>query len=212
MTVLERLDKIHPDMISGFLTTGKCNGIPEDVQKFLKQIQWAAEIYEYEPNITRASKKLRLRINAEQKLALDERTCKERIYQAINYFNVDNNISEKVWENHYADKLESMAQLCAAKGDMKTMAACIERASEHRIRAAQIAEAATNLGITFIIDPNLRPEDMGLESKSLKEIARKHNEGFYIQLIDGLPIDKREKKRLLRDADIQDVEEILNEE
>ena len=29
MTVLERLDKIHPDMISGFLTTGKCNGIPE---------------------------------------------------------------------------------------------------------------------------------------------------------------------------------------
>ena len=39
MTVLERLDKIHPDMISGFLTTGKCNGIPEDVQKFLKQIQ-----------------------------------------------------------------------------------------------------------------------------------------------------------------------------
>lgn len=97
MTVLERLDKIHPDMISGFLTTGKCNGIPEDVQKFLKQIQWAAEIYEYEPNITRASKKLRLRINAEQKLALDERTCKERIYQAINYFNVDNNVSEKVW-------------------------------------------------------------------------------------------------------------------
>ena len=49
MTVLERLDKIHPDMISGFLTTGKCNGIPEDVQKFLKQIQWAAEIYEYNP-------------------------------------------------------------------------------------------------------------------------------------------------------------------
>ena len=53
---------------------------------------------------------------------------------------------------------------------------------------------------------------MGLESKSLKEIARKHNEGFYLQLIDGLPIDNNEKKRLLRDADIQDVEVILNEE
>ena len=52
---------------------------------------------------------------------------------------------------------------------------------------------------------------MGLETKSLKEIARKHNEGFYIQLIDGLPIDKKEKKRLLRDADIQDAE-LVNEE
>lgn len=211
MTVLERLDKIHPDLISSFLSNGKCAGIPEDVQSFLKQIQWAAEIYEYEPNITRASKKLRLRINAEQKLSLDERTCKERIYQAINYFNVDNTVSEKVWESHYADKFESIAQLCAAKGDLKTMALCMEKASEHRTRAAQIAEAATNLGITFLIDPCVRPEDMGLESKSLKEIARKHNDGFYLQLIDGLPIEKKEKKRLLRDADIQDAE-LINEE
>lgn len=181
------------------------------MQLFLKQIQWAAEIFEYEPNITRASKKLRLRINAEQHIALEERTCKERIYQAINYFNVDNTVSEKIWENHYADKFESIAQLCAAKGDLKTMAMCMEKASEHRTRAAQIAEAATNLGITFLIDPCVRPEDMGLETKSLKEIARKHNEGFYIQLIDGLPIDKKEKKRLLRDADIQDAE-LVNEE
>ena len=52
---------------------------------------------------------------------------------------------------------------------------------------------------------------MGLETKSLKEIARKHIEGCYIQLIDGLPIDKKEKKRLLRDADIQDAE-LVNEE
>ena len=211
MTVLERLDKIHPDLISSFLADGKSAGIPADVQLFLKQIQWAAEIFEYEPNITRASKKLRLRINAEQHIALEERTCKERIYQAINYFNVDNTVSEKIWENHYADKFESIAQLCAAKGDLKTMAMCMEKASEHRTRAAQIADAATTIGITFLIDPCVRPEDMGLETKSLKEIARKHNEGFYIQLIDGLPIDKKEKKRLLRDADIQDAE-LVNEE
>lgn len=206
MTVLERLDKIHPDLISSFLADGKSAGIPADVQLFLKQIQWAAEIFEYEPSITRASKKLRLRINAEQHIALEERTCKERIYQAINYFNVDNTVSEKIWENHYADKFESIAQLCAAKGDLKTMAMCMEKASEHRTRAAQIAEAATNLGITFLIDPCVRPEDMGLETKSLKEIARKHNEGFYIELINGLPLDKQNKKRLLRDADIQDAE------
>ena len=59
MTRLDTLDKIHPDLISAFLTTGKCDGIPADVQLFLKQLQWAAEIYEYERNITRAAKQLR---------------------------------------------------------------------------------------------------------------------------------------------------------
>lgn len=55
MTQLDILDKIHPDMISAFLVSGKSDGIPADVQLFLKQLQWAAEIYEYERNITRAA-------------------------------------------------------------------------------------------------------------------------------------------------------------
>ena len=46
MNKLDILDKIHPDLISAFLTTGKCDGITTDVQIFLKQLQLAAEIYE----------------------------------------------------------------------------------------------------------------------------------------------------------------------
>lgn len=88
MTRLDTLDKIHPDLISAFLTTGKCDGIPADVQLFLKQLQWAAEIYEYERNITRAAKQLRQRINAQQQINVDERTCKARIlcgHQLLQY-------------------------------------------------------------------------------------------------------------------------------
>ena len=88
MTQLDILDKIHPDMISAFLVSGKSDGIPADVQFFLKQLQWAAEIYEYERNITRAAKLLKQRINALQHLNLDERTCKARIYAAINYLSL----------------------------------------------------------------------------------------------------------------------------
>ena len=68
MTRLDTLDKIHPDLITAFLTTGKCDGIPADVQLFLKQLQWAAEIYEYERNITRAAKQLRQRIKPSSRL------------------------------------------------------------------------------------------------------------------------------------------------
>lgn len=124
MTQLDTLDKIHPDLISEFLTTGRCSGIPEDIQKFLKQLQWAAEIFEYERNITRAAKMLRQRINATQQINIDERTCKARIYAAINYFNIDNNVSIKVWESNYADKYEDLAKLCAVRGDYKTQEKC----------------------------------------------------------------------------------------
>ena len=202
MTQLDTLDKIHPDLISEFLTTGRCSGIPEDIQKFLKQLQWAAEIFEYERNITRAAKMLRQRINATQQINIDERTCKARIYAAINYFNIDN----------YADKYEDLAKLCAVRGDYKTQEKCYNAALECRRRASEIAEADRDLGIVFLISPNLTPEELGFQKKSIKEIARKNNEGFYINLIDSLPIEKGDKKRLLRDADIQEAEIVEPEE
>jgi len=213
MTQLESLDRLHPDIIASFLTTGKSAGIPADVQVFLKQLQWAAEVYEYERNISRASRQLRQRIAAEQGIALDERTCKARIYAAINYFNIDNNVSVKVWENNYADKYEDLAKLCILSGDNKTASKCYERALDCRRRAAEIAEADRDLGIVFLISPELRPEDLGYTKASLKEIAAKHNRGFYLNLIDNLPIESQEKKRLLRDADIEEAEyEEINEE
>lgn len=213
MNKLDTLDKIHPDLISAFLTTGKCDGIAPDVQIFLKQLQWAAEIYEYERNITRAAKQLRQRINAQQQINIDERTCKARIYAAINYFSIDNNVSIKVWESNYADKYEDLAKLCAATEDYKTMGKCYSAALECRRRASEIAEADRDLGIVFLISPELSSEDLGYSKASLKEIAAKHNKGFYLNLIDSLPIEKVEKKRLLRDADIQEAEyEELNEE
>ena len=213
MKQLDVLDKLHPDLISAFLTTGRADGIPSDMQLFLKQSQWAAELYEYERNISRASKLPRQRINAQQQLNLDERTCKARIYAAINYFNIDNNVSIKVWESNYADKYEDLAKLCAAAGDYKTQGKCYAAALECRRRAAEIAEADRDLGIVFLISPELTPEDLGYSKASLKEIAAKHNRGFYLNLIDNLPIEQVEKKRLLRDADIEEAEyEELNDE
>ena len=212
MTQLDTLDKIHPDLISEFLTTGRCSGIPEDIQKFLKQLQWAAEIFEYERNITRAAKMLRQRINATQQINIDERTCKARIYAAINYFNIDNNVSIKVWESNYADKYEDLAKLCAVRGDYKTQEKCYNAALECRRRASEIAEADRDFGIVFLISPNLTPEELGFQKKSIKEIARKNNEGYYINLIDSLPIEKADKKRLLRDADIEEAEIVEPEE
>ena len=203
---IDRLDAIHPDLISAFLTGGKGEGIPIDIQIFLKQLQWAAEIYEYERNITRAARKLRLRINAEQGERIEDRTCMSRIYQAINYFNVDCNVPIKVWENNFANKYEDLAKICAVQRDYKSQKACYDAALECRRRASEVAGADRGLGVTFILSPEITAEEMGFAKRNLKEIAAKHNRGFYINLIENLPLEKAEKKRLLRDADIDDAE------
>ena len=203
---LEKLESVHPDLITTFLTTGEGEGIPKDVQIFLKQLQWASEIYEFERNITRGAKKLRVRIAAEQHLTLDVRTCMSRINQAIGYFNVDCNVGIKVWENDFANKYEDLAKVCSAKRDYKMQKACMDQALECRRRASEMAEADRDLGVVFIISPEVTPEELGFKKKNLKEIAAKHNKGFYVSLIDGLPIESVEKKRLLRDADIEEAE------
>lgn len=203
---LEKLESVHPDLITTFLTTGEGEGIPKDVQIFLKQLQWASEIYEFERNITRGAKKLRLRIAAEQHLTVDVRTCMSRINQAIGYFNVDCNVGIKVWENDFANKYEDLAKVCSAKRDYKMQKACMDQALECRRRASEMAEADRDLGVVFIISPEVTPEELGFQKKNLKEIAAKHNKGFYVSLIDGLPIESVEKKRLLRDADIEEAE------
>lgn len=211
---IEKLESVHPDLINTFLTTGEGDGIPEDVQIFLKQLQWAAEIYEYERNITRGARQLKQRIAAQQKLSVDLRTCMTRINQAISYFNVDSTVSIKVWENDFANKYEDLAKVCSAKRDYKMQKACMDQALECRRRASEQAEADRDLGVVFLITPEVTPEELGFQKKSLKEIAAKHNKGFYISLIDGLPIEGSEKKRLLRDADIQEAEilEDMNDE
>lgn len=209
---IDILDKLHPDLIAAFLETGRCDGIPEDVQLFLKQIQWAAELYEYERNITRCASQLRNRILAQQHIQIDVRTCKARIYSAINYFSIDNNVAIKVWESNFADKYEDLAKMCVLSGDYKTQMRCYERSLDCRRRASEAADIDKQWAPIFIIDSKVSAEQLGFHKKSLRDIARKNNEGYYLQLINDLPIEKEEKKRLLRDADIQDVEEEAIEE
>ncbi|HMM18497.1 MAG TPA: hypothetical protein PKC47_13385 [Petrimonas sp.] len=211
MNYLETLDKLHPDIVHHFLQTGESKGIPEEVKLFLKQIQYAAEIYEYERNISRAAKKLRIRILTEQKIDVPVRTCKSRIYAALNYFNIDNNVAVKVWENDFADKYQDLAKLAISNDDLRTAKACYDAARDCRIAASEAAARESDWAPVFIISPEITAEQMGFAKESLKEIAKKNNEGFYLNLIDSLPVDKKEKKRLLADADIEDAELIEEE-
>jgi hypothetical protein len=206
MNYLETIEKLHPDIVHHFLQTGDCKGIPEEIQLFLKQMQWAAEIYEYERNISRAARLLRTRIMALQEKDVDIRTCKARFYSAISYFNVDNNVATKVWETDYANKYEDLAKLAIAADEYKTAKSCLDAAHECRLRASEAADKENAWAPVFLISNEVTAELLGFTKRNLKEIAQKNNNGFYINLIDSLPVEKEEKQRLLRDANIVDAE------
>ena len=169
-------------------------------------MQWAAEIYEYERNISRAARLLRTRIMALQEKDVDIRTCKARFYSAISYFNVDNNVATKVWETDYANKYEDLAKLAIAADEYKTAKSCLDAAHECRLRASEAADKENAWAPVFLISNEVTAELLGFTKRNLKEIAQKNNNGFYINLIDSLPVEKEEKQRLLRDADIVDAE------
>ena len=205
-TYIEQIGELHPDLIAGFLATGKCDAIPEPLRLFIQQPQWAIETFETERSISRCATKLRQRIAAEQHIKMEQRTAIARVYEALNFFHVDQNVPIKVWEAVYADQFEKIAQFAALKGDLKTQSKATERALECRRRAAEIADTDRSLGVTMLFHGDITPELMGLEKKSLKEIARKDNDGEYLKIINQLPLESLEKKRILRDADIKEAE------
>ncbi len=212
MEYLARLEALHPDIISNFLESGNSEAIPVELQQFIMQLQWAIEIKEYESNINRAAKKLRERVWATHKIRLNINTAKARIYNAMVYFDVDDNIPQKVWDRDAANKFESLAKLAIAQDKLNEAGRFIDRANELRRRANTADVGAGSNQINFLISTDYNIEDGGFERKNLKQIAAKANKGFYINLINGLPLSQEEKEPLYRDADIEEADfEEINE-
>ena len=201
MTYLEQLHKLPPDIIEHFRKTGNSEAISEVLQEFILHIDAAARILRHEGNLTRAATKLRHEFPK-----LNFSTAKGRIYDALNFFyTLDHATSQSVWDNLYADRYEDLAKLCIADNKLEAARRNYDRSYELRSRAT-----ASNLidiqAPIFIIDSNIKPEDLGYESKKMYEIARKDEAGEYVKMISGLNTTATEKKRILNDTDIKDVE------
>lgn len=202
MTHFEILSKLDPAIISHFLETGQSEGIPPETQQWLQEISMAYEEYDKNRNISKAAESLRIRITAKTGKKISVRTCQERIYSALEYFHVDNTVSDKVWYIDFANKYEEDATKAIEAEDFRAAYMFRKAAEECREKSSIAANLDVDFVPVFLISPDISILDMGFESKNLKEIARKHNEGFYLNLINTLPIDESEKKRLRIDADL----------
>ncbi|MBV5334360.1 MAG: hypothetical protein JZU49_00960 [Sulfuricurvum sp.] len=204
MNYLARIESLHPDIIEHFIETGESRAIPEDLQMIIKQLTWSVEIWETERNITRASKLLKMRVKAKQGITLGLMCCKQRINDSKLYFNVDCTVSNKYWLLDAADKFEDLVKLAVAQDKLQEAGRFHEKATEYRVKANAELSMADMQPPIFLISDKMNLEELGFEKKNLKEIARKHSDGFYVGLITQLPIDKSDKRRLMYDAGIED--------
>ena len=92
---------------------GKSMVISTDLQQYIRELDTVIELKQQQrfDNITRLARQLMLRFPS-----LSLTTAKERVYDAYNFFHVNDSVSEDIWDAVYADKMEDLAQLCIAKG------------------------------------------------------------------------------------------------
>lgn len=202
MTHFEILSKLDPAIIAHFLETGNSEGIPPETQQWLQEISMAYEEYDKDRNISSAARSLMKRIAAKFGKKPSFRTCQERIYAALEYFHVDNIVSDKVWYIDFANKYEDDAKAAIEAEDFRSAYLFRKAAEECREKSSVAASLDTDFVPVFLLSPNISLIDLGFESKNLKEIARKNNEGYYLNLINSLPIEQAEKKRLRIDANL----------
>lgn len=205
---LEKLNQFAPEIIRDFRKTHKSSALPAEMQQFIIEIETVLEIREdiKTDNISRIAKELNKRF---PQMHFD--TARSRVYNSINFFHVNSNVSNKAWDSLYADKYEDLAKVSLAKGNEITAKLCYDKAYELRTRSESGFTSEDFKKPIFIITNRLVAEEIGFGKKNLKEIARKAQDGQYISLIKGLEISKEDKETLLNDAGLFNEAEILDE-
>jgi len=201
-TKIARIDNLDPDLIDQFLRTRKSASIPLEVQEYLIKVDAVPQIVHHTgASMTRVIKELQRRFKG-----LSYSQAREIYYDAMNFFHVDSTISAEAWDNYYAEQFDNLGRLSIAMGKGDTARRCFERAHQLRIAAAERITPEEWKIPVFIISNKISHKDLGFEKKSILDIQRKDEDGYYIKLINSLEISDSNKKRLLDDANIQEVE------
>jgi hypothetical protein len=201
--MIEQVKKLPVEIVEGFLADRDAikYGIPADVADYILQINCAQIVHKANRSITEAAVKLQKEY---PKLSLS--TCRQRIYDSINFINSSSTVTAEAWNLYFADEMMKLHDLNIITRDFKEARLCIEKAREYRIEAA--ANIIDPDRIKFkpqIVSPDIEIERMGIKKQGLLSAFKKA-----MKLIDQRAIPEAEKLRLKgeveRELDIQTIE------
>lgn len=198
---LALLESYKADDIQYFLAQRKSDVIPVDMQDYILQLDSMSRLFHYHKhNYSRAVECLR---KEWPQLTIAQARC---IYRdALEYFYQDDGISARAWDLKYADAYDDLARLAIKSDKLATAKAALDKAHELRTKQREQESHQWQPPI-YLVNINVRPEDLGYQSQRLMDIAKRAEDAQYKELILGLETTEAEKKRLLADANIPDAD------
>ena len=198
---LALLESYKADDIQYFLAQRKSDVIPVDMQDYILQLDSMSRLFHYHKhNYSRAVECLR---KEWPQLTIAQARC---IYRdALEYFYQDDGISAHAWDLKYADAYDDLARLAIKSDKLATAKAALDKAHELRTKQREQESHQWQPPI-YLVNINVRPEDLGYQSQRLMDIAKRAEDAQYKELILGLETTEAEKKRLLADANIPDAD------
>lgn len=192
--MIEQLKKLPVNVIENFLDdrTPEKYGISEELANYIIQLNAAQIHHKKNRSISDAATSLQ-----KEYPHLSISTCRQRIYDSINFINSSSTVTAEAWNLYFADEMMKLADLNIIAGDFKEARLCNEKAREYRIEAA--ANIIDPERIKFrpqIVSPDIEIERMGIKKQGLLGAYKKA-----MKLIDQRDIPESEKQRLRSEVD-----------
>ena len=195
------LKKYGTDDLQQFLQTRASSVIRPDMQEYILQLDTIARLMH--------RNRLSVRESVEQlRKEWPELTVPQArsiYYDALDYYYFDDDSSAKSWDMVYADQLEDLKTLAIAADKYDVAFKCIVKAHELRPKVRE-SESHDWQAPVFLVNVNVKPEDLGYESRKIADIARRAEDRKFKDMILSLETTDKEKERLLQEAGIRTVE------
>lgn len=192
--MLEHVQRLPIEVVHTFLIKrdAVACGIKEGLANYILQINDAYNLYKRYRGISDCAEQLRLKYT---ELSLP--TCKNRVNDAIMFFNADCDVTTDAWYNTFADRMAKLFEVNLVARDMKEARMCLERELDWRIKASQHRVDPRRTQFKhLIIDPNFRIERM-IDTSPQGLLSAW---GTITKIIDQREISQSEKTRLLKEA------------
>lgn len=167
--ISEKLQRLHPDIIQNYLTTGSPSGIPDEVVMYIEKIDKIPELYRRNSSPTKTARALQ---NKYPTLFKSFQTARGLVYAAINIFHLNSTVKNKAWDGVYADRFDELAQIEVRRGNIDSAKRLFAEA--HRLRTLRNDDAIDTdklRPIIQVISPEATPEILDLDEEyNLKEL------------------------------------------
>ena len=203
---LQTLQKYRVEDIQAFLQTRQSSVIEAYMQSYILKLDTVARLMH--TNCLSVRKSIDQLRREWPELTVSQ--ARGIYYDALDYYYFDDSSSAKSWDMVYADQLEDLKTLAIAADKYDVALKCIIKAHELRTTVRE-SESHNWQAPVFLININVKPEDLGYESKKLADIARRADDRKYREMIMSLETTDAEKTRLLKEAGIETVDPVKME-